>query len=517
MSHALEGAGVRPGGGHAMDDAAAVHVAPHALPEHGSPDQGLAISIGVEAGPQVWGLGVREMHVARWASRGVQVVSRGRGIDIERSADLYLLLEPGQLVDFDIRPLIESLVWDNRGVVRVRILDEITPRYRERIVHDDDGRVIRVARTYRPDHRSTPRVLLTADPRLAEAWAVTSTRRVAWQIVRARTAWKHVSTNRVAGVAGFVGRPGDEARMLDDFVRTWPDPGRALTGLRHHGDGIWTTVDIEIDPESIIVGPAWIGAGSRPEAGEVLIGPAATDDRGGTALPVQVRRIHEIEPGNDARPAVDAPPAGASVAQEFAKRCFDILFALAVLAFGAPIFAIVALAVVIEDGRTIFYAQRREGRGGKEFGCWKFRSMFNGAEAIAARYQEANLSDGPHVNIKNDPRVTRVGRIIRKIQVDELPQFWNVLKGDMSVVGPRPSPERENQFCPAWREMRLSVRPGITGLWQVRRTRREGEDFQEWIRYDIEYVRRRSFGLDLKIILLTVRMMVAGRTGGRGR
>jgi lipopolysaccharide/colanic/teichoic acid biosynthesis glycosyltransferase len=97
-----------------------------------------------------------------------------------------------------------------------------------------------------------------------------------------------------------------------------------------------------------------------------------------------------------------------------------------------------------------------------------------------------------------------VGRFLRKYNLDELPQFWNVLWGDMSVVGPRPSPHAENQYCPAWRETRLSVRPGITGLWQVKRTRKAGTDFQEWIKYDIEYVERRTFWLDLLIIWKTV-------------
>jgi lipopolysaccharide/colanic/teichoic acid biosynthesis glycosyltransferase len=103
----------------------------------------------------------------------------------------------------------------------------------------------------------------------------------------------------------------------------------------------------------------------------------------------------------------------------------------------------------------------------------------------------------------DDPRITRIGRFLRKTNLDELPQFWNVLAGDMSVVGPRPSPEDENQFAPAWREARLSVKPGITGLWQIRRTRKAGSDFQEWIKYDIEYVERQSLWLDLRIIWRT--------------
>ena len=110
--------------------------------------------------------------------------------------------------------------------------------------------------------------------------------------------------------------------------------------------------------------------------------------------------------------------------------------------------------------------------------------------------------------MENDPRLTKVGAFTRKYNLDELPQFWNVLTGDMSIVGPRPSPKKENQFAPAWREARLSVRPGITGLWQTRRTRRAGTDFQEWIRYDIEYVEDASLWLDMKIIWRTVMQIV---------
>ena len=130
--------------------------------------------------------------------------------------------------------------------------------------------------------------------------------------------------------------------------------------------------------------------------------------------------------------------------------------------------------------------------------------MRRDAESLVAKMVSENEADGPQVFIRNDPRVTRLGRSLRRLQLDELPQFWNVLKGDMSVVGPRPSPEGENQFCPAWRELRLSVRPGITGLWQVERTRAPGLDFQEWIRFDIEYVRQASFWFDLKICFKTV-------------
>jgi len=136
--------------------------------------------------------------------------------------------------------------------------------------------------------------------------------------------------------------------------------------------------------------------------------------------------------------------------------------------------------------------------------------MSRGTERIGAELADLNLCDGPQVLIKNDPRITRVGAILRRFQIDEFPQFFNVLRGQMSIVGPRPSPDRENQYCPAWRDLRLSVRPGITGLWQIRRTRAPGEDFQEWIRYDMEYVRRASFWFDLKLCFKTAWVLLLG-------
>jgi lipopolysaccharide/colanic/teichoic acid biosynthesis glycosyltransferase len=176
---------------------------------------------------------------------------------------------------------------------------------------------------------------------------------------------------------------------------------------------------------------------------------------------------------------------------------------LVVLILFSPVMVLIAVLVMAEDGMPVFFGHTRQKKGGHDFKCWKFRTMRRNAESLVAELQAMNKADGPQVFIENDPRVTRIGSVLRRCQLDELPQFWNVLLGDMSIVGPRPSPERENQFCPAWREMRLSVRPGITGLWQVERTRTPGEDFQEWIKYDIEYVRSASSLLDLKIMFKT--------------
>ena len=130
--------------------------------------------------------------------------------------------------------------------------------------------------------------------------------------------------------------------------------------------------------------------------------------------------------------------------------------------------------------------------------------MCRNANKIKLDLEKLNACDGPQFYIENDPRVTQVGKFLRLCHLDKLPQLWNVLVGDMSLVGPRPSPEKENQYCPSWRDIRLSVRPGMTGLWQLNRTRSPGLDFQEWIRFDTEYVKMCSTYLDMKILILTV-------------
>jgi lipopolysaccharide/colanic/teichoic acid biosynthesis glycosyltransferase len=168
------------------------------------------------------------------------------------------------------------------------------------------------------------------------------------------------------------------------------------------------------------------------------------------------------------------------------------------------------LAIVLEDGWPVFFSHRRETIGGHTFGCLKFRSMKRSAEAMKTQLSKNNKADGPQFYIENDPRLTRVGSFLRKTNIDELPQFINVLLGHMSIVGPRPSPHRENQYCPAWREARLSTRPGITGLWQVMRSRSAGLDFQEWIRYDLAYVQNMSAKLDLWIIWKTLGVLIRG-------
>ncbi len=200
----------------------------------------------------------------------------------------------------------------------------------------------------------------------------------------------------------------------------------------------------------------------------------------------------------------------------FTKRSMDIALSVTVLLLLLPFLLVVAVLVKLSSRGTVLFGHKRQGVGGTEFRCLKFRTMIEGADAMQAQLRSDNEVDGPQFKITKDPRLTRLGAWMQRYNVDELPQFINVLRGDMSLVGPRPSPDGENQFCPGWRRARLSVRPGITGLWQVLRLRDQpNSDFQEWIYYDLEYVRHRSFWLDWQILLHTPMAMFASKQLGR--
>jgi len=190
------------------------------------------------------------------------------------------------------------------------------------------------------------------------------------------------------------------------------------------------------------------------------------------------------------------------------KRTADIIASLIVLILFTPIFPLIAMAIKLNSKGQVFFRDRREGLHGSEFFCLKFRTMIAGADLIQEKLRVINQVDGPQFKVEDDPRVTAVGKFLRDTFIDEVPQFLNILLGQMSVVGPRPSPKAENTFCPAWRDARLSVRPGVTGLWQVCRTRQPGCDFQEWIHYDTEYVKNLSLKLDFWICRQTFKKLV---------
>lgn len=190
------------------------------------------------------------------------------------------------------------------------------------------------------------------------------------------------------------------------------------------------------------------------------------------------------------------------------KRIFDIFVSATFLILTSPIFLIVACAIRLTSSGPIFFRQVRSGRNGRRFYLYKFRSMGINAEDKLAELQHKNEMTGPVFKITNDPRVTKIGKFLRKTSLDEFPQFWNVLKGDMSVVGPRPPLPSEVEKYEPWHRRRLSMQPGITCIWQI--SGRNGVDFEKWMEMDLRYIDNWSLGFDLKILSLTANAVFAG-------
>lgn len=191
------------------------------------------------------------------------------------------------------------------------------------------------------------------------------------------------------------------------------------------------------------------------------------------------------------------------------KRSVDVLGAAIGLTLLAPIFLLTALAVRLESRGPIFYHQERVGLSGRRFKMHKFRSMHVDAEARLAELMDKNEMTGPVFKMSNDPRITKIGRWIRKFSIDELPQLWNVFVGEMSLVGPRPPLPKEVLGYERWQRRRLSMRPGITCLWQV--SGRNDIDFETWMKLDMEYIDSWSLALDFKILFLTVPVVILAK------
>lgn len=188
------------------------------------------------------------------------------------------------------------------------------------------------------------------------------------------------------------------------------------------------------------------------------------------------------------------------------KRLFDIVAATCGIVILSPLMIIIAVLIKGEDHGPIFYKQVRVGKNGKTFKMYKFRSMFVNADKMLDKLKEQNDVDGPMFKMKDDPRVTKIGHFIRKHSLDELPQFLNVLKGDMSLVGPRPALPSEVEEYSEYDKQRLFVIPGCTGLWQA--TERNEVGFNEMVQLDIEYIKKANFLFDLWIIWKTVEIVI---------
>ncbi|UIR30974.1 sugar transferase [Priestia flexa] len=192
------------------------------------------------------------------------------------------------------------------------------------------------------------------------------------------------------------------------------------------------------------------------------------------------------------------------------KRAIDIIGALLGLIVLSVVFLVVAIAIKLEDPKgPVFFGQTRVGKNEKDFKMYKFRSMITDAESRLQDLLKHNETTGAMFKMKNDPRVTKIGRFIRKTSIDELPQLWNVLKGDMSLVGPRPPLPREVAEYTTYDKQRLLIQPGCTGLWQV--SGRSNIGFREMVHLDIKYAEQRNFIYDMKIILKTVSLLFGSK------
>lgn len=290
---------------------------------------------------------------------------------------------------------------------------------------------------------------------------------------------------------------------------------------------------VTLEADAIVIGPAIIGASSYIERGgavtHCLLAAGTRVPRKSTVFQRVVTQadagamdgvgvgsaavVPRARPGEGPRAlGLAGVPAAAYERGWYrpVKRALDIVLAAAGLILLAPVLVGTALLIKLTSRGPVLFGHVREGWGGCEFRCWKFRTMVDNAHAQQRELYLQNQVDGPQFKLDCDPRITRLGHWLRTTNIDELPQLINVLLGHMSLIGPRPSPFRENQICVPWRQARLSVRPGISGLWQICRQQREAGDFHQWIHYDMLYVRHLSLWLDIKIVLFTL-LTLAGR------
>jgi lipopolysaccharide/colanic/teichoic acid biosynthesis glycosyltransferase len=468
-----------------------------------------AVLVPAETVPTIWGLGPMELHDRYWASRGVQIVRAGHPVRIDRKAELFLLMDQDHLVLFDLQNWIELLDWTKPDLLLLRLHARTDLRYCEVLTADDEGEFLRFERRYKSKQILTTRVGLTCERDLAEAWLLAKTASAGWRQLR----WAVPSTYReVRTCPARIYRRSiaDElAQFVEDLVGIWSYPDSTILRATKTIVPAWVDPLAKVDRNARIVGPVWVGAGRQLSSTDVVIGPAVLWDDPLKRPPPGELDFAQIEP-TGAGPRSNAKP-NLSEGYRIFKRGFDIIFSILALLITLPLYPLIMLAIFLEDGRPFFFSHERETLKGRLFRCIKFRSMRKGALEMASGLESENQADGPQFYIRKDPRVTRVGKILRDAHVDELPQFFNVLLGHMSVVGPRPSPSDENKFCAEWRDARLSVRPGITGLWQVQRTRLRGKDFQEWIKYDIQYVENMGLAMDLRLMWQTV-IVICRRT-----
>ncbi len=433
------------------------------------------------------------------------------------------------LINGNQMPIVE---WDAVAAARRRDCDVLmfgqrqpagSVHYPESVVIDGTGRVIKFRRHYFDspvfaDRWSGQASFLVASGRQAQA-VLTQILARGWKLdsVGALTRRFSVRWSSDPCILAEADPSGRNVRRLEDAVLSGGTPNAAWReGTPEDGDQTdgpsaasqRSARVVALDDLSRFTGSTFGGAVDWFREGGFTATPGLDVGEGADV------RIAPERAGSDGNPPPSTLDDDASVQNDrlylIVKRLMDVIVAATGLIVLSPFLLVVAAMIKLTSPGRVLFGHKRQGLEGKEFRCWKFRSMESGADALQSELRKLNEVDGPQFKITADPRITRIGNWLRHSNVDEIPQLINVLIGQMSLVGPRPSPDAENQLCPAWRRARLSVKPGITGLWQILRLRDMADsDFQEWIYYDIEYTKHRSGWLDLQIVLHTPIAMYA--------
>lgn len=476
------------------------------------------------------------------------VTERSRTIsDAMEPSDLLLLIDPRCIVldESAFRTLVQGAS-PYLGARYLVALDRSHHGTHELLQMDHDGRVRRIQRYYDGHTWIQTQDVAAALVPVAALWDLTDP--AITDLPRLRRALASCG----ALATDFPAKsPAMNLRVEGGYLqlneRTSPGVGARTppAEYREHTPDIWIGPRCEIAPNARLYGPLLIQPGVRIGADSVLIGPSLIGSNsrigpGVTLAKCVVSPNSNLAPHSVAHQRVLAgavegrylplrydvqdegltgllgmldeqgPTAVHHKTQDHGrylrfKAWSDTVVALAALVLLSPLMALVALAVKLTSRGPVFFGHEREGMLGRPFKCWKFRTMIvNAVELERKLSSETNEVDGPQFKLKRDPRVTPLGRFLRASNLDELAQLFNVVRGEMSLIGPRPSPFRENQICVPWRLARLSVRPGITGLWQVCRHQRASGDFHQWISYDILYAKNVSLWLDLKILIATI-------------
>ncbi len=438
---------------------------------------------------------------------------------------------------------------------------ERTQGFAEEVVQGDDGMVERIVVPYRRASEAAPRTVgvYILEPRVFQYIGQESYLDLKEQLIpRIRRAGLPVVASRVPGVGVRLDTVADYLRFSHEFLSD---------GFMGWGKGdsfeqyIRLGADVSVSTSASLCGPLVLGDRSAVSARARVEGPTAIEaactlHQGSTVAasvlmqgvqvaegarlqrcvvapgcrvgpgesladylvvrPKDIRQGPEVAVRLPGLPGVSvggvpsrrdtSPIAGGFRRRRLhgaAKRALDVCGAIGGLLAAAPLLAAAAVAIKLDSSGPVFFRQRRVGLGGREFPMIKLRTMVRGAEQLQESLADRNEVDGPMFKIGDDPRMTRVGRLLRQSRIDELPQLLNVLRGDMSLVGPRPLAMEEMRCNPAWRDLRLGVKPGATGLWQVGSSQRNS--FQDWITADIEYVEQQSLWFDLSILGRTVR------------